>query len=302
MPVERVVAGDTFIIKPGQAVATDGAVVVGASSVNQAPVTGESVPVEKGPGDTVFAGSINGDGALEVRATKAVAENTISRIIHMVEEAQERKGNSQRFIERFGAVHSPAVLLAAVLVAVLPPLLVGGDWHGWLMRATVFTVAAAPCALVIAIPIMLIAALGTGARQSVLIKGGVFVEALAKVRVVALDKTGTITHGRPEATDIIVLGDASHSEPLGAAAAIERRSQHPLAQAIIRAAEREGASGPDVGDFQSLTGAGAHATIAAGDPARLAGQTLFVGSPPLFEDRFRLDLSAVEPEIRRLQE
>lgn len=299
IPIEDVVAGDTFIVKPGQAVATDGAVLVGASSVNQAPVTGESVPVDKGPGDAVFAGSINGEGALEVRATKAFAENTISRIIQMVEEAQERKGNSQRFIERFGAVYSPAVLFAGVLFAVLPPLFFGGDWHGWLMRATVFIVAAAPCALVISIPITLVAALGTGARQGVLIKGGVYVEELAKVRVVALDKTGTITNARPSATDVILLGGASRGDLLGAAAAIERRSQHPLAQAIIRAADAEGVAQLEATDFLSLTGAGTRGTIASG---ALIGRTLFVGSPTLFVERFRLDLTAVDPEIRRLQD
>lgn len=298
IPIEDVVVGDTFIVKPGQAMATDGAVVVGVSSVNQAPVTGESVPVEKRPGDAVFAGSINGEGALEVRATKAFAENTISRIIHMVEEAQERKGNSQRFIERFGAVYSPVVLLAGVLFAVLPPLFFGGDWHGWLMRATVFIVAAAPCALVISIPITLVAALGTGARQGVLIKGGVYVEELAKVRVVALDKTGTITHGRPEMTDVIVLGGASRGDLLAAAAAIERRSQHPLARAIIRAADAEGVAQVDASDFLSLTGAGARGTITSGT---LSGRILFVGSPTLFGERFRLDLRAVDPEISRLQ-
>ncbi|MHB8839894.1 MAG: heavy metal translocating P-type ATPase, partial [Gemmatimonadaceae bacterium] len=153
IPVEELLVGDVFIVKPGQSMATDGAVVAGESSVNQAPVTGESVPVEKGPGDSVFAGTINGDGALEVRATKAFAENTIARIIHMVEEAQERKGESERFIERFGRRYSPAVLALGVLIALAGPLVSSGSWTTWITRATVFIVAAAPCALVISIPI-----------------------------------------------------------------------------------------------------------------------------------------------------
>ncbi|MBI3568117.1 MAG: cation-translocating P-type ATPase [Gemmatimonadetes bacterium] len=299
LAVEELVAGDIFIVKPGQAVATDGEVDRGGSSVNQAPVTGESAPVEKRPGDTVFAGSINGEGVLEVRATRAVGENTIARIIHLVEEAQERKGNSQRFIERFGAWYSPAVLLAGVLLALVPPLLAGGEWHEWLTRATVFIVAAAPCALVISIPITLVATLGTGARHGVLIKGGVYVEALANVRVVALDKTGTITRGRPDVTDVIVLGGASRHELLGAAATIEHRSQHPLAQAIRRNADREGIAPGEATDFLSLTGAGARGTITSGP---LAGRTLFVGSPALFETRLQLDLTAVAADIQRLQE
>ncbi len=204
IPVEEVVVGDLFILKPGQSVPTDGEIVSGESSVNQAPITGENAPVEKRPGDVLFAGSINGQGALEARATKAFADNTISRIIQMVEEAQERKGKSQRFIERFGARYSPIVLLIGVLLAVVPPLLFGADWTMWLTRATVFIVAAAPCALVISIPITLVAALGTAARQGVLIKGGMYVEELAKIEVVALDKTGTITRGEPQVTDLVV--------------------------------------------------------------------------------------------------
>ena len=186
---------------PGQAIATDGVVVIGTSSVNHAPVTGESVPVEKQPADPVFAGSINGEGSLEVRATRTFAENTISRIIIMVEEAQERKGKSQRFIERFGARYSPAVLLVGILIAIVPSLVGLGAWMMWISRAVVFVVAAAPGALVISIPVTLVAALGTGARHGVLIKGGAYVEELARVRVVALDKTGTITRGEPEVTD-----------------------------------------------------------------------------------------------------
>lgn len=295
IPVEELVVGDVFIIKPGQSLATDGEVLVGASSVNQAPVTGESVPVEKQPGDPVFAGSINGEGALEMRATKTFADNTISRIIHMVEEAQEKKGKSQRFIERFGARYSPIVLLVGVLIAVVPPLFFSGDWLTWITRATVFIVAAAPCALVISIPITMVASLGTGARQGVLIKGGTYVEELAKVKVVAMDKTGTLTRGEPEVTDVVSLDGAQYSreQVLALAAGVERRSQHPLAQAIVRYAEAQAVTLVEVNDFQSLTGAGVS--------ARHNGQAVYVGSPDFFRSQLGQALDEQMEVIERLQ-
>ena len=299
VPVEQVKVGDVFIVRPGQGVATDGVVVGGRSSVDQAPVTGESVPVEKDVGQPVFAGTINGEGALEVRATKTSADNTIARIIAMVEEAQEKKGQSQRTIERFGARYSPAVLLAGIAVAVVPPLGLGAPWALWLTRATVFIVAAAPCALVISIPITLVAALGTAARHGVLIKGGVFIEELARVRVVALDKTGTITAGRPEVTDVILLsGDAlgrpaAEQEVVALAAGIEHWSQHPLARAIVRHAEAKGIAPAAATGFQSLTGAGATATV--------GGRTIHVGSHSLFEQKLGIDLAAARADIDRLQ-
>jgi Cd2+/Zn2+-exporting ATPase len=299
IPVEELEVGDVFIVKPGQSLATDGTIVVGASSVNQAPVTGESVPVEKEVGDTVFAGSINGEGALEVQATKTFADNTIARIIHMVEEAQEKKGKSQRFIERFGARYSPAVLAIGILIAVLPPLLFSADWITWITRATVFIVAAAPCALVISIPITLVASLGTGARQGVLIKGGVYVEELAKVKVVAMDKTGTLTRGEPEVTDVVLLRQdpdrttTSQQELLALAAGVERRSGHPLARAIVRRAEEQSVIPVELTDFRSLTGAGAS--------ARLDGRTVYAGSPDLFHSKLGVSLERAWEDINQLQ-
>lgn len=297
IPVEELEVGDVFIVKPGQSLATDGTIVVGASSVNQAPVTGESVPVEKQVGDTVFAGSINGEGALEVRATKTFADNTIARIIHMVEEAQEKKGKSQRFIEKFGARYSPVVLAIGILIAIVPPLLFSADWITWITRATVFIVAAAPCALVISIPITLVASLGTGARQGVLIKGGVYVEELAKVKVVALDKTGTLTRGEPEVTDVVVCRDVTKTREqiLAIAAGVERRSEHPLARAIARHAEAERVTPIEVNDFRALTGAGASARLAA------RGSTLYIGSPDLFHSRLGVALDCAWDDINHLQ-
>jgi len=298
VPVEDLLPGDIFLVRPGQSVPTDGEVIGGASSVNQAPVTGESVLVEKLPGETVFAGSINGEGALEVRATRAFADNTVSRIIQMVEEAHERKGRSDRWIERFGARYSPAVLGLGILIAILPPLLFGGDWTDWITRATVFIVAAAPCALVISVPITLVSALGTGARRGVLIKGGVYIEELAKIRVVALDKTGTVTRGEPEVTDVIPLSDAGGDQPplpeiLSIAAGLERQSQHPLATAIVRHVEAQGIEPASVEDFLSRTGMGVS--------ARVNGQSVDIGSPDSFARRLGSSLDGVRGRIERLQ-
>ena len=299
IPVEELVIGDVFVMRPGQSAPTDGTVLSGSSSVNQAPVTGESVPVEKQPGDVVFAGSINGEGALQVRATTAFATNTIARIIQMVEEAQEQKGKSQRFIEKFGARYSPAVLLAGVVIAVVPPLLFHASWLDWLTRATVFIVAAAPCALVISIPITLVATLGTGARHGVLVKGGVYIEELAKITVVALDKTGTITRGEPEVTDVLLCGHSvapritSSQTLLAFAAGIEQHSEHPLARAIVRYAEAHEITPTQSADVRALPGAGAM--------ARLDGTSVYVGSPHLFGQELGVSLEAPHVQIAQLQ-
>ncbi|MGB3940868.1 MAG: heavy metal translocating P-type ATPase [Candidatus Manganitrophaceae bacterium] len=297
IPVEEIKVGDVFIVKPGQSMATDGIILAGSSNVNQAPVTGESVPVEKNPGDAIFAGSINGEGAMEVRATKTFSENTIARIIRMVEEAQEKKGKSQRFIERFGRRYSPAVLILGILVAIVPPLLLNASWATWITRATVFIVAAAPCALVISIPITMVASLGTGARKGVLIKGGIYLEELAKISVVALDKTGTLTQGKPEVTDVLLCRDrkpvASPEELVAAAAGIERRSEHPLARAIVQYAEAKGIAPVELSDFRALTGAGAS--------ARLSDSTVYIGKPELFIKQLKVNLEEVQGEIIRLQ-
>jgi Cd2+/Zn2+-exporting ATPase len=257
-------------------------------------VTGESVPVDKGPGDTVFAGTINGEGALDVRATRTVADNTIARIIALVEEAQERKGVSQRWIERFGARYSPLVLLAGGALALIPPLFTDGTWESWITRATVFVVAAAPCALVISIPITLVAALGTAARKGVLIKGGLFVEELSRIHVIALDKTGTLTRGEPEVTDVVTMPDSpvDSSSMVRLAASVERRSQHPLAAAIVRHAGAQRVETAEPSDFRSLTAAGA--------VARVEGQTVYVAKPDFFREELHVDVPLVD-HIAQLQ-
>ena len=291
IPVEALQVGDRFIVHPGEAVATDGEIIAGRSSLDQASVTGESVPVEKTAGDTVFAGTLNGEGALTVRATKTMADNTLARIIQLVQEAQAGKGRSQRFIERFGHRYSPAVLGLGVLITVVPALL-GMDWQEWLTRATVFIVAAAPCALVISIPITLVAAIGTAGRNGILIKGGVHLENLAGIRVVALDKTGTLTLGRPRVTEVVPLSGHREADVLAVAAALEARSQHPLARAVLDSALERGIDATPAEEFRSLTGAGA--------TGRIGGERYLIGSPALFAER-RVDLSEAEARIEALQ-
>jgi heavy metal translocating P-type ATPase len=293
--VESLAVGDVFIVRPGESVATDGEIVRGETSINQAPVTGESVPVKKAAGDEVFAGTINADGVIEVRATKTFQENTVAKIIHLVEEAQEKKGESQRFIERFGARYSPAVLAGGVLVAAVLVFAFGFSWNAALHRAVVFIVAAAPCALVISVPITLVAALGTGARNGVLIKGGVILERLATIRNIALDKTGTLTRGEPIVTDFVRLDSSPHaeSELLSRIAAIESRSEHPVARAIVAHARARGVVVGESGDVRALPGAGVVATI--------DGVDVLVGRLGLFEGTTGNAVEA-NAEVRRLEE
>ena len=299
IPVEELRVDEVFIVRPGQSMATDGEILKGASSVNEAPVTGESIPIEKGPGDRVFAGTINGEAALEVKATRTHADNTLARIIQMVEDAQERRGQSQRFIERFGARYSPIVLAAGIIAALGLHFLLALSWQDAVMRATVLIVAAAPCALVISIPITMVAALGTAARNGVLIKGGIYVEELGKVSVVALDKTGTLTSGSPQVTDVVLMArskgaPADETELLATAAAVERHSEHPLARAVTRRAADAGLNVPGAIDFRSMTGAGAQAWV--------NGRKVYVGSPALFEHELGIPLAPVRDKITQLQD
>jgi len=293
IPAEELRVGDVFIVKPGEAVATDGEIIEGHSSLNQAPVTGESVPVEKNTGDVVFAATLNGEGALTIRVTKTTANNTLARIIQMVEEAQSSKGKSQRFIERFGRRYSPVVLATGILLAVIPPVFFAQEWQEWIMRATVFIVAAAPCALVISIPITLVAAIGTAGRKGILIKGGVHLENLAKVRVIALDKTGTLTVGQPQLSEIVPFYGLTEKQLLAMAVALESRSQHPLASAIMNAAAEKNIEVIPAQDFQSLTGAGAK--------GKINNETIYIGKPDLFTG-MGIDLKPVKAQVSELQQ
>lgn len=260
--VAEVHPGDRFLVLGGERIALDGRVVAGASAVNQAPITGESVPVEKEPGSEVYAGTINGDGALTVAATKAAQDTTLARIISMVEEAHARRAPSEQWVERFARVYTPAVMVLALLVFVVPPVAFGGAWDDWFYRALVLLVIACPCALVISTPVSIVAALAASARAGVLIKGGAFAELPARLNAIAIDKTGTITRGEPEVVRVLPLGGHSEGEILVRAAALEARSSHPLARAVIRYAERKAVPLAAADDVQVLKGRGLTGTFA----------------------------------------
>jgi Cd2+/Zn2+-exporting ATPase len=256
VPVNEVRLGNRFIVPAGERIPLDGRVTAGASAVNQAPITGESVPVEKQPGAEVFAGTINGDGTLTIRATKTAESTTLARIIHMVEEAHANRAPSEQWVERFARVYTPAVMVFACLVFVLPPLALGQAWDEWFYRALVLLVIACPCALVISTPVSIVASLASAARAGVLVKGGSFIEMPARLRAIAMDKTGTITSGEPEVVRVIPLGNHTEAELLSRAAALEAHSTHPLARAICRYAERQGVTPAPAADVQVLKGKG----------------------------------------------
>lgn len=290
VPAESLKPGDRFVVRPGESLPTDGKIVQGQSSLNESPVTGESLPVDKNPGDAVFAASINGEGALTIEATKAFADNTLSRIIHMVEEAQEEKGRAQKWIERFGKRYSPAVLIAAALMVTVPWLM-DLPIAFWASRAVVLLVAAAPCALIMSLPMAMAAGIGAAGRRGILIKGGAHLEHLGIIKVVAFDKTGTLTVGRPAVTEVIPFGIEERTL-LAAAAGLEHNSQHPLARAIVDAAKERGITPATAQDFRSLTGSGAQALI--------GGALWTVGSPKLFAERGSA-LALHEARIAELQ-
>ncbi len=290
IPAEEIQVGDIFVVRPGESLPTDGVIVKGKSSIDEAPVTGESIPVEKKEGMKVFAATMNQEGALEIEATATFENNTLSKMIHMVEEAQEQKGKAQLFIERFGRKYSPAVLLSALLMIVIPALL-GISVSFWATRAVVFLVAAAPCALVMSTPVAITTGIGRAGRTGVLIKGGIHLENLGKIKVVAFDKTGTLTRGQPVVTDIIAL-EGAETDVLRLAHGVERFSEHPLARAIVRKAREAGIESPEATDFSALTGSGARATI--------GGKTIYVGKQSLFQE-FGQDVQSISRigELRR---
>ncbi|MFO0575349.1 MAG: cation-translocating P-type ATPase [Polyangia bacterium] len=257
--VKEVGVGERIVVRPGESIPVDGIVREGASAIDESPITGESMPVERAAGASVFAGTLNGNGALVVETTKRFEDNTVSKIIELVESAQRQKGKSQLFVERFGKIYSPAVLLSALGIA-LVPWLAGLDALLWLRRAVSFLVAASPCALAVSTPVTLVAAIGSAARRGVLIKGGAVVEALGRVRAVALDKTGTLTFGRPQVTAVFAPG-GDEQAVLRLAAAVEHYSEHPLASAITQAAQKRGLSVPPATEFRAITAAGVRGQV-----------------------------------------
>jgi Zn2+/Cd2+-exporting ATPase len=294
LPVEQIRVGDTILVKPGEKIAMDGVVTGGRSSVNQAPITGESVPVEKGAGDEVFAGTINQQGALTVRVTRRAEDNTLSRIVHLVEEAQAQKAPSQRFVDAFANYYTPAVIAVAVAIAVVPPLLFQQPFADWFYRALMMLVVSCPCALVISTPVSIVSAIGNAARSGILIKGGVHLERLGAVSVMAFDKTGTLTQGHPEVTGIIPVSALTEAEVLAIAAAVEARSEHPLAAAIVRKAKQEGVAIPESDQFVSVPGGGVK--------ARVDGITYVLGNPRWISGDVGLSLERVEQRIEQLRE
>lgn len=274
--VAEIRLGETTVVRPGERVPLDGIVRAGGSAVNQAPITGESMPVEKAPGSQVFAGSINGEGALEVEVTHRAQETMLARIIALVEQAQAQKAPTQTFVERFAAIYTPAVIAGAVLTAALPPLLLAEAPWPWVYRALVLLVISCPCALVISTPVAVVCALARAARAGILIKGGRFLEALGGLTALALDKTGTLTKGRPIVTDIRPLDGVDARAVLRLAAAVEARSEHPLAAAILNAARERGIVWPDATEFRAVPGRGAE--------AQLDGVAYHVGSHRYMED------------------
>jgi Cd2+/Zn2+-exporting ATPase len=265
VPVEELVIGDLLDVRPGERLPADGAVVTGNSAIDQSPITGESIPVPRGPGDPVFAGSINGNGALEVRVTRRAADSTLARIIQLVEEAQSERAPTQRRLDAFEQRYAVGVIGTTVLVALGLPLLFGWGWGAAFYRAMTLMVVASPCALIISTPASILSAIAAAARHGVLFKGGAHMENLGGVRVVAFDKTGTLTEGKPRVTDVLVLSPGISEEALlGQAAAVEARSEHPLARAVLGAAQERGLPLADVSDLQAVPGRGVSARLDKG--------------------------------------
>lgn len=277
---EKLQVGQVVQVRPGDRVPCDGEVIDGTSGVDESPVTGESVPSLKEPGADVFAGSVNAEALLRVRVTKAAEDNTIARIVRLVEEAESARAPTERFIDRFSRVYMPAVVAAAVLVAVIPPLAFGLAWGEWIYRALALLLIGCPCALVISVPASITSALSTGARNGLLMKGGAVIEAAARTTHVAFDKTGTLTHGKPRVTDVTVLS-GSEDDLMALAAGVESGASHPLGQAICAEAERRSVPAASATGGRALPGKGAEASI--------GGATVCVGSPRLTDERGALD-------------
>jgi Zn2+/Cd2+-exporting ATPase len=284
--VEDVSVGETMILKPGEKIALDGEIVEGTAAIDEASITGESVPAERGPGDPVFAGTLNTDGSLRVRVTRLCDDTTLARIIDLVEEAQGSRAPSQAFVDRFAAIYTPAVLVLAAGIVLLPPLVAGQPWAPWIYRGLALLVVSCPCALVVSTPVAIVSAIGSAARNGVLVKGGVYLELMGRVRAVAFDKTGTLTLGRPELTDAIVapgaIGPDSQvltvDELLCLAASLEAGSVHPLARAVLHGAEGRGCGAHAVTSFRALAGLGARGMV-DGIDVRIGSVRLFEGTP-----------------------
>jgi Zn2+/Cd2+-exporting ATPase len=292
IPVDAVAPGDEIIVRPGEKVPLDGIVLGGHSDVNEAPLTGESRPIDKVPGDEVYAGTINGHGAIDVRVLRLGRDSRLARITHLVETAQSRRAPVQSFVDRFARVYTPIVLVLAAAVAVFPPLVAAGSVETWVYRALVLLVIACPCALVISTPVSIVAALSAAARHGVLIKGGTHLERLAAIRIIAFDKTGTLTKGQLDVTDVAVVGKAVALDVIRLAAAVEARSAHPVAAAITRHAQALIRDLPAVRRFVSLPGMGAEGDV--------DGRRVVIGNERLVEN-FGIQIPNPWPDAERLR-
>ncbi len=286
-PVEEVPVEAIVLVRPGEKIPLDGVITRGATTVNQAPITGESMPVPKGEGDEVFAGTINGESSIEFRSTRKAADTTLAHIIRMVEDAQSRRAPAEQWVERFARVYTPTMMLSAMAIALVPPLLFAADWSTWFYQALVLLVIACPCSLVISTPVSIVAGITSAARNGVLIKGGAYLEAPARLKAVAFDKTGTLTHGHPSVQSIIPMNHHSEDDLLTRAAALESHSTHPLARAILKLANDRELEFTPAEDFTILPGQGAKGSI--------DNHSYWIGSHRLLEQ-----LDRENPDFHRL--
>lgn len=300
LPVEKIIVGDRFVLKPGDRIPLDGTVLAGESMVDQASITGESMPVAKRPGDMVLAGTINKDGSLEAKVTKLAKDSTLAKLIKLVEEAQSEKAQTQRFLDTAEQYYAMGVIVFTILVAIIPMFFFGEAFAPAFYRAMTVMVAASPCALIISTPASILSAIGNGARKGVLFKGGVYMEQAAGIKVIAFDKTGTLTQGKPQVTDVKTL-NVQHANPwngdeadlLTLAAAVEAKSEHPLAQAVVEAARQRNLALVEAVSFQAATGRGARGLV--------NGRDIRVGNLRYFEEIECLGLAAATAEVERLQ-
>jgi Cd2+/Zn2+-exporting ATPase len=281
--VNDVKVDDILVIKPGDKIALDGIVINGVSTVNQAAITGESLPVSKTEGDSVFAATINEEGYLEVKVTKKSDETVLSKIIELVKESQKRKSNTETFIEKFAKYYTPAVVLVAAAVAVVPPLVFGQSLDTWIYRALVLLIISCPCAFLLSTPVSMVSGITSGTRNGVLIKGSKYVEEMQHINTMVFDKTGTLTEGKLEVTDVLTLNGYSEKEILQIAGSLESKSKHPLAEAVIQYVEESNMDFKDVKAFESITGKGVKGQI-NGEMFYIGKKSLFRGSPEFPEE------------------
>lgn len=293
VPVEELSIGDLVIIKPGERIPIDGVVAKGYSSVNQAPITGESIPVEKAEGNEVFAGTINQQGLLEIKVTKLVEDTTLSKIMNMVEEAQAQKAPSQQFVDRFAKYYTPIVVLLAIFVAVIPPIFLGVEFAPWVKKALILLVISCPCALVISTPVSIVSAIGNASKEGILIKGGVHLEETGKITAIAFDKTGTLTVGRPSVVDIDRTSSHSREEALKIAALLEKASEHPIGRAIVEKAALEGiVLDLNLEEFEAIIGKGIK--------GKVGGEIYYLGNSRLFQE-ISIEMKDIKEKIEGYQ-